>query len=163
VVPKKRLPYFVGPLLLVCIIAGWWLIATVVGTPSIPRKFDPAGFSAFGSWSREFEEWIAADSVASADMRDRMIFLLEEHSGALVETRLSASRTLPETRMGAKWYMVDRGASSQHERGERDYTGTVVLREPANHALGFVLEPRRISLRYYKGTLVSSKVTRSDL
>lgn len=159
----KRAGYFVGIALVVCLAVGCWILARQLLTPDIPQNFEPGRFSQFESWNSEIEMWTLIEEVSSTDLRGRNIFLVNMRSGALLERRLSKSRKLPSHNTGEKWYAVGQSFRNVRELPKGRFTGTVVFREPVNHPLGFVLEPRRIALRYFEDKLIEVNITRSDL
>ncbi len=133
------------------------LVREVFHSPEVPAHFDPIGFDAFHGWDCVVEEWIPVAVKDTDDMRDASIYRITDASGEVLErmTRLQAG--------GKVYYEVDLKAGVR-DASSVNFTGTIVFRQNASsNWLGFILEPMRVSLRYFRGKLVESNTTRSDL
>jgi len=159
---ERRRAIFVGGVTLLAVAAVGILVQATFTSPSAPTHFDAAGFADFDAWDCAVEEW-AAINPKSADLRDRMIYCVENASGKLLDVALSRVPSMPQPRSGSTWYRVDRKGERVSDFTSATFTGTVVFREPAGHWLSALMEPTRVELRYYRGNLVESRTTRSDL
>lgn len=146
---------------------GFLLLAAFVardafGSPAIPAQFDAAAFKGFEGWDRDLEEWTLVGADPAEDLRNRTVFLIDVASGSLIETLLWKDAGKPHSSTANAYYRVTQ-QSTLPPGLSKPFTGTLVFREKTSFLIRLGFEPRRTSLRYFRGRLVDSLTTRTDL
>ena len=95
-------------------------------------------------------------------MRDRGVYRVDDASGKILDYFLNTAPVLPYLPAGSSFYKVAR-KGGLGEASPVNFTGTIIFRENVSLLVDSGFEPKRTSLRYYRGKLVESDTTRSDL
>lgn len=141
--------------------------------PQAPAHFETTAFSDFDDWDCSITEWFLMASFdvsdrgdeyihsGKGDMHDRYIYRLDDASGSILDIYIN-ELVLRQPPVGSSYYMLA-NKSSLSQVSSVNFTGTIIFRQNVSLLVDLGFEPKRTSLRYYRGELVESSTTRSDL